>query len=81
MMILDNIVCILFDIFVIYITYNYYVIIIGNRKCKRLGNDTIVTRSRESNTEPRIIQGKNKQSRYDIMEFLIVFLCRTFNWF
>ena len=81
MMILDNIVCILFYIFVIYITYNYYVIIIGNRKRKRLGNDTIVTRSRESNTEPRIIQGKNKQSRYDIMEFLIVFLCRTFNWF
>ena len=80
-MILDNIVCILFYIFVIYITYNYYVIIIGNRKRKRLGNDTIVTRSRESNTEPRIIQGKNKQSRYDIMEFLIVFLCRTFNWF
>ena len=80
-MILDNIVCILFDIFVIYITYNYYVIIIGNRKRKRLGNDKIVTRSRESNTEPRIIQGKNKQSRYDIMEFLIVFLCRTFNWF
>ena len=80
-MILDNIVCILFYIFVIYIIYNYYVIIIGNRKRKRLGNDTIVTRSRESNTEPRIIQGKNKQSRYDIMEFLIVFLCRTFNWF
>ena len=80
-MILDNIVCILFYIFVIYITYNYYVIIIGNRKRKRLGDDTIVTRSRESNTEPRIIQGKNKQSRYDIMEFLIVFLCRTFNWF